>query len=530
MAFPRLLSMSPHVIGVGFLVGYVVLDWLSFVHPYGPFGITPWNPATGLSIVLVSMFGLRHLPMLFIGPLLADIIVRGLPAGWLVSLLGAAIFGAGWSAAALFLLKPSVRFDVSLSSMRDLFLLMVVAVASAAAVALAYVALHAATDHLHWSDFAAAALRFWIGDVVGVAVLTPFLLILLTRGQPFEFGREAALQVALILLCLAIVFGLSGSRNLQLFYLLFLPIVWIAVRAGLEGVSAGLVITQLCLMLAMQTRPGGDIDVTAFQALMLVLAVTGLAAGVLVTERRRAELQLRLQQDAQARLTRLGSMGELASALAHEINQPLMAAGTYTRLAADAIAGGGSPAKASEVAAKAVAQVERAAEVVRRLRDLIRLGRSERAPVTVPRMVDETLELLQSEIDGSGIRIERRLPADLPLVMADALQVEQVLLNIVRNAIEAIRGTGATRGRVDIEAAMRGPEMVEISVRDDGPGFSEASAAALLPLASSKPEGLGVGIALSRSIIQAHGGSLEHGNTATGAVVRFTLPIAEAAE
>lgn len=530
MAFPRLLSLPPYLIGACFLLAYVALDWISFVHPYGPFGITPWSPGTGLSLVLVLTFGLRHLPFLFVAPVLAELLVRGMPAGWLVGFAGAVAIGTGYSVAALVLARPTPRFDISLSATRDLFLLLLTAAVSAAGVSLAYVTIHAMTDHLPWDDFVAAALRFWVGDLIGIAVVTPFLLIVLTRERPIVLDWEAALQVALIAACLLIAFGTAQGRQLQLLYLLFIPIVWIAIRSGLEGVTAGLVVTQLSLIGTLQLVAPTAVDVTAFQALMLVLSLTGLAAGVLVTERRRAELQLRLQQDTQARLTRLGSMGELASALAHEINQPLMAAGTYTRLVAEAMEKGSTIERIGDAAKKAVAQVERAAEVVRRLRDLIRLGRSELAPTSIPRVVDEAMELMLPDIDRSGVRIERKLPAELPPVMADSLQIEQVLLNLVRNSIEAIHDAGPARGTITIEARQVGKEFVEIAVRDDGPGFIAASdPSALSPLASTKPEGLGIGLALSRSIIQAHGGNLVHGNADKGAWVHFTLPIAEGA-
>ncbi|MDX2156076.1 MAG: MASE1 domain-containing protein [Hyphomicrobiaceae bacterium] len=530
MAFPRLLTLPSHVIALGFLVGYVTLDWISFVHPFGPFGITPWNPPTGLSFVLILLFGQRHLPLLFLAPLLADLMVRGQAATWPVSLLTSVIIGSGYSTVALALLRPAVRLDVSLSSMRDLALLLLAAVVSAAAVAVGCVAVYVVADLVAWTDASVAVIRFWVGDLIGIAVTTPFLLILLTRGRPVHLTWETWLQIAAIGMSLLLVFTLGQSRPLQLFYLLFLPIVWIAVRSGLEGVTMGLVLTQLGLIIAMQASAPSSADVTAFQALMLVLALTGLAAGVLVTERRRAELQLRLQQDAQARLTRLGSMGELASALAHEINQPLMAAGTYTRLAAEAIAAGGSPEKAGEAAAKAVAQVERASEVVRRLRDLIRLGRSELAPVGVARIIDEALELLRPEIERGGVRVERQVPADLPLIMADMLQVEQVLLNLVRNAIEAIRDAGMERGTITISAVRAGSSSIEIHVADSGPGFAfQAAGAISQPFATTKPDGLGVGLSLSRSIIEAHGGQLILGKAEQGALVRFTLPVAEAA-
>jgi C4-dicarboxylate-specific signal transduction histidine kinase len=159
-----------------------------------------------------------------------------------------------------------------------------------------------------------------------------------------------------------------------------------AVRDGTEGVSVGILITQLGVILGVTFFEGSG----AFQALVLVLTVTGLIAGQSVTERRRAESQLRLHRESLARLTRLGSLGELAAGVAHEVNQPLTAAGVYMRLAADSIrSGNANTAEAAETAKKAVAQVDRASEVIRRLRALVRLDRSNRTSFSFERIVKQ---------------------------------------------------------------------------------------------------------------------------------------------
>ena len=138
-----------------------------------------------------------------------------------------------------------------------------------------------------------------------------------------------------MLVALTMVFGLAEEREFQLFYVLFLPIVWMAVRNGIEGASAGILITQIGVILGVAFVPDEREELVALQSLMLVLTVTGLIAGELVTERRRIESQLLMQRKSLAGLARLGSLGELAAAVAHEVNQPLMAAGTYARLVAD---------------------------------------------------------------------------------------------------------------------------------------------------------------------------------------------------
>ncbi len=181
--------------------------------------------------------------------------------------------------------------------MRDLVLLTAAAVVSAAFVASGYVSLMIATGLLPAGDFVPVALRYWIGDVIGVMVVAPFALFAMTRRRILPMTIETLLQFVAIALALALVFGLTQEQQFQLFYVLFLPIVWLAVRAGSEGVSVGILVTQLGLILGIQLLPAGTFDLTAFQALMLVLAMTGLIAGELVTERRRTESQLRLQQE-----------------------------------------------------------------------------------------------------------------------------------------------------------------------------------------------------------------------------------------
>jgi C4-dicarboxylate-specific signal transduction histidine kinase len=530
MAFPRVFDAPKLVIGIGYLAAYALLDWLSFIEPYAHLSITPWNPGIGLTFALLLMFGRRMFPFALVAPLLADILQWPSSLPW-IEIAASLVIGASYALAALILLRPQMRFDPALSSMRDLLLLMAVAAASAACVALIYVGLLVLAGLLPATDFVAAALRNWVGDVIGIIVVTPFSLFALTRPRLLALSTETALQLAAIALALVVVFGVVEEQQFQLFYVLFLPIVWMAVRAGSEGVSAGILITQLGLIVGIHLFPAGSFNVTSFQALMLVLAMTGLVAGELVTERRRTQTQLQLQQEQLSRVARLGSMGELAAAVAHELNQPLTAAGTYTRLVDDAIGSGNAdPTMVAATAKKAVAQVERAAEVVRRLRALVRLDRSNRAPWKLERAVKDTIELCQSDLDRHHVTIRSGIPSDLPNVMIDLLQIEQVLINLVRNAADALGEARSHRGAIVIDAKAGGADFVEVSVSDTGPGFpAQFLDNAFVPLASTKADGLGIGLSLCKSIVEAHGGFFKLENGAPGAIVRFTLPIAKIA-
>jgi two-component system, LuxR family, sensor kinase FixL len=526
--FPGVVDAHKAVVGIVYVAAYVALDWVSFIEPYEHFDITPWNPNTGLSFILILVFGRRMMPFLFIGPLVADLVNRELVGPWIVELISAGLIAGGYSAALIFLTRPNTRFDPALSSMRDLVLLILVVAASAAFVASGYVGVRVVADLLPAKDFATATLRYWIGDMIGVLGLAPFALFALTRRRILPLmSIETGLQCVAIIGALVIVFLFAEEREFQLFYVLFLPIVWMAVRNGTEGVSVGILITQLGVILGVGFFPAQREELIAFQALMLVLTMTGLIAGELVAERRRAESQLRLHRESLARVSRLGSIGELAAAVAHEVNQPLMAAGVYMRLVADAINSGNTDtSEVAETAKKAVAQVDRAAEVIRRVRALVQLDRTNRSSVAFQRIVKQAIEVTQSDLDRANVTTRFYSAGQLPLVMVDVLQIEQVILNLMRNSIDAIRNSGANNGSIVIEAKLVSDEFIEIGLFDTGPGFTrEQVESGFLPLSSTKPDGLGVGLPLCKSIVEVHGGRLWVDEDPRGTPVRFTLPV-----
>jgi two-component system, LuxR family, sensor kinase FixL len=530
IAHLRIVSLPVVIVGIGYFAVYVLLDWISFIEPYGPVDITTWNPGTGLSLALGLLFGRRMIPLLFLVPLLSDLILNQAPVPWGLELSFVAVIGAGYSAALLFLLRPSLRFDPALSSMRDLVLLMLAALVSAAFVASSYVAVTVLAGLLAPGEFAAAAFRYWVGDMIGIMVVTPFVLIVLTHTHVLRMSFESVLQFAAIIGALATMFGYAEEQRFQLFYVLFLPIVWMAVRMGVEGVTLGLLITQLGIIAGVTVFPVFGHDVLAFQVLMLILTTTGLIAGELVTERRRTEFQLRLHRDSLARVAQLGGMGELTVSIAHELNQPLMAARTYTRLVEDAVLSGDEDrAMVTDTAKKAVAQVERAAQVVRSLRALIRLDSSNRSVYSVERIINETLALCQPDLDRIHARARVVTASDLPPVKVDILQIEQVLLNLLHNSIEALSEAVAANPAILIEAsAAAGADFVEISVKGNGPGFPrDLLSDSFLPFWSTKAEGLGIGLSLCKSIVEAHGGRLWLDRDTRGGAVYFTIPAVE---
>lgn len=515
-------------VSVLFVLVYVALDGVSFIHQFSPLGITPWNPPPGLALAALLVVGPIVAPLVLAAAVLADLLVRDLPAPLLPTVLSAAVI-AGSYAAAAYLLRHRLRLDTGLVRLRDVFLLMSVVAAAAALVAVLYVGIFTVVDLLPAEDFLPAFLRYWIGDMIGIIVTAPPLLVLRRRSLVRLSARvivEASAQIVVIVAVLWLVFGLAATPPFRLFYLLFLPLIWIAARFGIEGATIGNLVAQIGLIVAFQAVGHESTTVTAFQFLMLALACATLVLGAAVSERRRVEAVLHSRQVELAQVARLSMAGEMAAALAHELNQPLLAAIAFTRAAQRLLAAG--PAEAAKAAGamdRAVAETQRAGDIVRTLREFIGKDRTSRAAQPPAMLAAEALALVAPECARAGIRLDAAMDKALPPVHVDKVQVSQVLLNLVRNAMEAVAKAGAGAGEIAVRARQAGAE-IEFEVCDNGPGVAAEVAERLFePFNTSKSTGMGLGLTISRTFVEAHGGRLWlAANGPGGACFRFTLP------
>ncbi len=518
-------------IGCAYLAAYVALDWLSFVDPLSAFGITPWNPTTGVSIALVLAFGRAFIPWLFLAPLLADGVLRQFPLPLDAEIAVVTAIGGTYSAAAWLLTRPENGFSPALQSRRDLIWLLGTAAVAAAVAATGGVFLLSSMSIVSFDQIPQGVLGWWVGDMIGITVMTPFLLFLLSGRSIFPKVPELILPFLAMIGALFVIFGSATSNPSQLFYLLFLPVIWIAVRFGLEAVTGALAVTQVLLIAAIQIAGPSTIGITALQTLMLVLALTGLIVGELVSEQRNTQRELWLHREALGRASRVGTLGALAAAIAHEINQPLTAIGNYARVGRRALKQEAvDQASVIRTTEQIIEQVDRAAAVIRWLRDFIGAGSSRLEVVSVPDLIRRPESVCRADLEEHGIRLDTAVTRDLPDVKVDRLQIEQVIGNIVKNASEAITGAGCTNGRIEIEAAHDGRAFIVISITDNGPGFEPVLLERpISPFTTTKADGMGLGLSLSRSIIQSHGGKMTLGGNRNGACVSFTLPTAEKA-
>lgn len=246
-----------------------------------------------------------------------------------------------------------------------------------------------------------------------------------------------------------------------------------------------------------------------------------------LTERQQTEARLQELQSELVHMSRLTAMGEMASALAHELNQPLAAIANYMKGSRRLLENrqDQSLSVLRDAMEKAADQALRAGEIIRRLRDFVSRGESERRVEDVKKLIEEASALALVGAKDKGVRVRFAFAPRLNYVLADKVQVQQVLLNLIRNAIDAME-TAPTRELV-VATSPAPDNMVEISVADTGGGIAPEIADQLFqPFVTTKSHGMGVGLSISRTIIESHGGSIApRPNPGGGTIFTFTLPV-----
>jgi two-component system, LuxR family, sensor kinase FixL len=533
------LALHPRAAGL-FLAVYVVLEWVSFIHEYKGVPATPWNPGLGVAFALMVFAGPRYGIVLFAGVVISEIAVLRSSLEWWVVVAIAGIIAVGYGSMA-WLVRRQLQFESSLDRLRDVLLLLAAGFAGCILVALLLPLLLLADGKLDRTDVLVATAPLVVGDFIGIAVMAPLALRLwLNEGSAHT---RALLPGAPELLFWMLAIGLLTwlivrpdiLTGFNYFYLLFVPVVVVAVRHGLDGACVALAVAQFALVAWLHIY---GYDATAFtevQVLMLVLTSTGLIVGVIVTERRSAqreinaiEQRLRLKEAEAEQASRVALATGMASALAHEINQPMTAARALARAVQQILRMPQADLpRAEQNLMTLIAQIDHAAGVVRHMRDFLRRGRPHVSTVDVRAMVDDTLTLVAGDAAARKVRIETRLDARLPQLHGDRIQIQQVFLNLIRNAMEAIE-PGRSDGRIVVTARrLDAPPRLEFSIADNGPGVAPMLVGRLFePLTTSKHDGLGLGLPISASIVEAHGGRIWHvAESTNGAEFHISIPL-----
>lgn len=504
--------MTRWLLSLLYVLAYGVLDAITYVEPVLQLGITPWSPQAGLTVAFLLWAGVRGVPFTAVAAFLAEVLVRDASPVSLPHVAAALCIAATYGAMAasrgpalardaLFSLAPAMRFISA-------------TVAASLVAAVGYVASFVLAGHLPPESAMGSVLRYWIGDVNGILMLSPLLLVVprLHEGLAVLRGNLglALLQAAVVVASVMLLFQFEMTEDQRSYYPLFLPMIWVAVRWGAVGALLAAVVTQVAVVLALHGTAQGT-PLLDLQMLNTTLVVTGLLLGVAVTERARARLELQERDRQLARAMRFAVAGEMSSSLTHELNQPITALVSYLQ-ASRIMTGPQAPCdpRLAETLEKATREAIRAAEVMRRLRDFYQgTGTPLRGPADLAACCGSVLELLEARLRRQRVTVRRSLAPQLLTVDADRTQVEMVLHNLVSNAIDAMVAAGGRRELL-IEARA-GEGEVRLAVHDSGPGVAEEVLPQIfVPFNTTKADGMGLGLAISRNLLRAQGGELTY--------------------
>jgi two-component system sensor kinase FixL len=523
LGLPRHGLPLPWTVLLGYLTVFLLLDWASYIHPFQGLNITPWNPQPALAIALL-LASSQLWWVVWVGLVAAEIVVRGLPDDLFVAAAASAVLTLSFLAIAR-ALQQRLRDGPLLATVRDVRAFIAIMLVGSLASGMLYIGTLALGGQGLAAPLHAAIARYWIGDAVGLLVTLPILLAAMDPARRRLLGqtlrnRRAWVISALTLSLTWLVFGLGIEERFQFFDLLLLPVVWASVQFGVVGAVLAAALTQVALIVAVQTVPHPDLTVFQLQMLMAAVTVTGLLLGVLVDERARAEAQLR-------RSLRLAAAGQMSAALAHELSQPLTALATYAQ-ACQMLLDAARPldetrrAQLVDIARRIGGDAKRAGEVVKRLRDFFRSGATTLERVDLAGLIREALATHEARAQLQSVALVAELREPLPAPWIDPVQMHVVLRNLIANAIEAA-AAAPPPARVRVRVVATTIEAT-VSVIDSGPGLPEGARPFDEPGASAKAGGMGIGLSICRAIVEAHGGRLWAEPVAAGHFC-FTLPL-----
>jgi two-component system sensor kinase FixL len=622
---------------MGYLVAYIALDALSFVQPLLRLGITPWNPDAGLSLAFLMFRGWRQAPWTAAAAILAELVVRDVPATLFTLVCGSVIVAGGYGALAFALSRRGL--DLLLATRQAVLEFSGGAALAALLVASGYAATLAAAGVLPAALVGEAILRNWVGDLNGILTLTPLLLAIpvTTRVGPTLRARGGliAIQTLMLGISLWLVFGTRPAGNLSFVYVLFAPVVWVTLTWGIVGASVSTLLIQIGFMLgvAPHLSAGSTLEM---QYLLVSLVLTALLLGAVLAERanalvrvaaseaeqrtllttapdavlttdllgqiisanlaaerllcapnstirgtalarwlpelsiihpiercrvtgtrangerfpveiacvrlelparpgylliardmsahEHAQAQLREREAALSAAMRFALAGELSTALTHELNQPITALVSYLKAVEIlALPLGTQDPRLIDTLRKATREALRASDVLKRLRDFYRGGSVHVTAIEVEPLIAEVMTSFADRANRLGVDLTRDVEVSGELA-TDRVQLQMVLHNLLANALDAVTGVPALERRVHVAAKIDRAQL-RVAVEDSGPGIPADILNRLFePFVTSKSDGMGLGLAISRSLLRSQGGELQLDTSFTSGT-RFVLEL-----
>ncbi len=489
-----------------------------------------WYPAAGLRFALMLRYGSR----VAIPALLSEVIVlaafgefaAGAGLDKVPALLSASLSPLVYAIVIWFVVRRP-RVALTLDRYTNLLWIGAAAVIASALSAIVSTALVPHGPAIGSSSHMLAATIAWLRELLGILILAPVFLALVQvlegRMRPRWNGSLVfEIIIALAIGALLVTFVGATSRFVH-WYPALLPVLWLAVRHGWTGAVVAVLAVALATIanVASAATPAARLEIQLF---LLLQSGIGLLLGGLSTSRARMAANLKVRETALAHLERLSLLGQMAASLAHEIAQPLSAISVFARAGSDSTADAARQGEALRLIGK---EAERLKAIIQRTRALSQNKPPRLRPVDLRAAITDLEPLLLLEASRYQASLHLELSKHAPMVQADEVQLQQVLLNLVRNAVEAVKDQPAESRIVIVRVAPPRHGQVEIAVIDRGHGLSEDELALMFkPFIGKTASGLGLGLAISRTIVEAHGGRLwaERPRSGPGLRLCFSLP------
>jgi signal transduction histidine kinase len=514
------------VIGAAFVAIYFALNLLTEWHEFDRLGITLWSPDDGLSLALL-LENLAFAPFVFLAAVLVDLSIAEVHRSIGVTMAAEVCLTLTYVGLAL-VLKNGLKFNIQQFRLPDVVGFLLLIPAGVALSASIYCGVLYLGGGLSSDKVFVATVHCWIGAALGIVTIIPATTAAITHSSPpWRWSGHTLFTIFIFVLGIGLGFAALigvGDKLYYLFNLLFLPVIWVAMREGYAGVAFALVTIQLTLAVLTAFVGYNTTDFAILQLLMLVLSITGLLLGAVTTEREDADLRLREQKRELARMVSNARAGAMGMALAHEVSQPLSTVTTYLHAARRLLQASVANGPVMDALVKAEAEAQRAREVLERIRDFVSNGNLNLKAIDMSALAEKIGALCREEAAARGVEVEVENPGRVPLVEADGVQIEQVLINLVANAIDAAAERSDARGRVTVRVAAKG-DAIMLRVEDNGRGVPPELADNIFDAyQTTKPRGMGLGLHLSRRIVQRHAGRLWWEPITTGGA-RFVVEL-----
>ncbi len=519
----------PDVVTAILFLAMIGLDRLTLLAPIHMTPISPWNPLLGVCVAVALYNRRRGALLAFAGTAVSELMAPQSALPLTVACLEGLVMALETTAIAAIAQRVSQAASHALLKHRLVCALLAappIAVVSGALYILALTALGVVT----FEQSSAQLIRFWVGNVVGVVIFAPLLAIRLVPGprEPLTPLRalEAVAQTALVVAAVWMAFGVYPQTASRYLFVVFLPMIWIVLRFGMRGAIAMNALVQVSMIASLIIAGHFDVNATLFQALLLVLASSGLIFGLAVDQSKAATLQLRAREEELSASLRMAATGELAGTLAHELGHPLGAISNYAS-ALNHVIRRAAPdnAEAASIGAKLTQEIVRATDTLHRMREFFKTGALTVERTDLGAIAKDAALLLKEKLARSGISPYIVIQGGSNIILGDDIQLRAVVYNLLVNAVDALKSV-APDYRVLAISVRRTDEWVTLEVEDSGPGVvTDVRDDIFEPLVTTKEDGLGLGLSMSRSVVHAHGGTIVLADSPLGgAKFIVTLP------